>query len=80
MVDTKGDIKEAGPSIAVQMQGLSGVPAAGDSFRVCDSEAEVRRVLSCMHGHLVVHSAQLRLLPPPAGRAQATCPARGAGM
>lgn len=32
---------EAGPSIAVQMVGLNGVPTAGDDFAVCASEQEV---------------------------------------
>ena len=46
MVDTTGEVKEAGPSIAVQMQGLNSVPAAGDAFRVCESEAEVHILTS----------------------------------
>ena len=40
--ESRGDVSEAGPSIAVQMVGLNGVPTAGDDFAVCDSEQEVR--------------------------------------
>ena len=40
--ESRGDVTEAGPSIAVQMAGLNGVPTAGDEFAVCDSEQEVR--------------------------------------
>lgn len=42
MRESCGDVTEAGPSIAVQMVGLNGVPTAGDDFAVCDSEQEVR--------------------------------------
>lgn len=42
MRESRGDVTEAGPSIAVQMVGLNGVPTAGDDFAVCDSEQEVR--------------------------------------
>ena len=41
MLGSMGEVKEASPSIAVQMQGLNSVPVAGDTFRVCESEAEV---------------------------------------
>ena len=37
-----GDVREAGPSIAVQMTGLSSVPQAGDEFDVFETESEVR--------------------------------------
>ena len=40
--ESRGDVTEAGPSIAVQMIGLNGVPSAGDEFAVCASEQEVR--------------------------------------
>ncbi len=40
--ESRGDVEEAGPSIAVQMVGLNGVPTAGDEFSVCSSEQEVR--------------------------------------
>jgi hypothetical protein len=39
--ESRGDVAEAGPSIAVQMIGLNGVPTAGDEFAVCESEQEV---------------------------------------
>lgn len=40
--ESRGDVEEAGPSIAVQMVGLNAVPVAGDEFTVCSSEQEVR--------------------------------------
>ncbi|BDA49072.1 Translation initiation factor IF-2 [Coccomyxa sp. Obi] len=43
MRESRGDVTEAGPSIAVQMVGLNGVPTAGDDFAVCDSEQEARK-------------------------------------
>lgn len=42
MLGSLGEVKEASPSIAVQMQGLNSVPVAGDTFRVCENEAEVK--------------------------------------
>lgn len=42
MRESRGDVTEAGPSIAVQMVGLNTVPVAGDEFCVCTSEQEVR--------------------------------------
>ena len=45
MLDYKGrDIKEAGPSIPVEVQGLSGVPSAGDEFIVVTDEKMARSV------------------------------------
>ena len=41
MLGSQGEVKEASPSIAVQMQGLNSVPVAGDTFHVCENEAEV---------------------------------------
>ena len=41
MLGSLGEVKEASPSIAVQMQGLNSVPVAGDTFHVCENEAEV---------------------------------------
>ena len=41
MQDSLGQVSEAPPSIAVQMVGLNNLPAAGDDFLVCSSEAEV---------------------------------------
>ena len=45
MLDDKGrPIKEAGPSIPVEVQGLSGVPSAGDEFIVVTDEKMARSV------------------------------------
>ena len=45
MLDDKGrPIKEAGPSIPVEVQGLSGVPSAGDEFIVVTDEKMARAV------------------------------------
>ena len=45
MLDYKGrKIKEAGPSIPVEVQGLSGVPSAGDEFIVVTDEKMARSV------------------------------------
>lgn len=43
MTDSTGkSLDAAGPSIAVQLVGLNGVPVAGDDFAVLESEQEVR--------------------------------------
>ena len=45
MVDDKGrQVKTAGPSVPVEVLGLSGVPSAGDTLTVVDSEARAREV------------------------------------
>ncbi|WP_375380461.1 translation initiation factor IF-2 [uncultured Sphingomonas sp.] len=45
LVDDKGrQVKEAGPSMPVEVLGLSGVPAAGDPLQVVDNEARAREV------------------------------------
>ena len=45
MLDDKGrKIKEAGPAIPVEVQGLSGVPSAGDEFFVVTDEKMARSV------------------------------------
>lgn len=45
MLDWQGNpVKEAGPSTPVSILGLSGVPAAGDSFAVVADEATARQV------------------------------------
>ncbi len=45
MLDDKGrQIKEAGPAIPVEVQGLSGVPSAGDEFIVVTDEKMARSV------------------------------------
>jgi translation initiation factor IF-2 len=45
LVDDKGrQVKEAGPSVPVEVLGLSAVPAAGDPFTVVENEARAREV------------------------------------
>ncbi|WP_375397421.1 translation initiation factor IF-2 [uncultured Sphingomonas sp.] len=45
LIDDKGrQIKEAGPSMPVEVLGMSGVPSAGDPLQVVDSEARAREV------------------------------------
>ncbi|MDB5671292.1 MAG: translation initiation factor, partial [Alphaproteobacteria bacterium] len=45
MIDDKGkQVKEAGPSVPVEVLGLSGVPSAGDTLTVVDNEARAREV------------------------------------
>jgi translation initiation factor IF-2 len=45
MLDDKGrKIKEAGPSVPVEVQGLAGVPSAGDEFLVVTDEKMARNV------------------------------------
>jgi translation initiation factor IF-2 len=42
--DTLRRVKEAGPSIPVEVLGLEGVPRAGDPFQVLDEEWRVRQI------------------------------------
>jgi translation initiation factor IF-2 len=45
MIDDKGrQVKEAGPSVPVEVLGLSAVPSAGDAFTVVENEARAREV------------------------------------
>ncbi|MEE8280012.1 MAG: translation initiation factor IF-2, partial [Alphaproteobacteria bacterium] len=45
LIDARGDsIEEAGPSMPVEVLGLSGTPAAGDDVNVVDSEARARQI------------------------------------
>lgn len=52
MRDSLGQVSEAMPSIAVQMTGLNSLPAAGDDFIVCATEAEVRMRILPVIGHV----------------------------
>ncbi len=47
LVDDKGDrVKEAGPSVPVEVLGLNGTPEAGDVLNVVDTEAQAREIAS----------------------------------
>ena len=51
MVNDKGQqVTEAGPSLPVEVLGLSGVPSAGDTLSVVDSEARAREVATYRAG------------------------------
>src|SRR5690348_7929452 len=53
MIDDKGkQVKEAGPSVPVEVLGLSAVPSAGDAFTVVENEAPAREVASYRQGVL----------------------------
>ena len=56
MIDDKGkQIKEAGPSVPVEVLGLSAVPSAGDPFTVVENDARAREVASYRQGVLDKH-------------------------
>ncbi|MCL4146174.1 UNVERIFIED_CONTAM: hypothetical protein GTU68_031237, partial [Idotea baltica] len=45
LIDDKGDrVKEAGPSVPVEVLGLNGTPEAGDVLNVTDTEAQAREI------------------------------------
>ncbi len=45
LIDDKGNrIEEAGPSVPVEVLGLSGTPSAGDTLNVVDTEAQAREI------------------------------------
>src|SRR5690349_10458950 len=53
MINDKGEqVKEAGPSVPVEVLGLSAVPSAGDPFTVVENEARAREVASYRQGVL----------------------------
>jgi translation initiation factor IF-2 len=53
MIDDKGrQVKEAGPSVPVEVLGLSMVPSAGDPFSVVDNDARAREVAAYRQGIL----------------------------
>ena len=53
MIDHKGrQVKEAGPSVPVEVLGLSAVPSAGDAITVVENEARAREVAAYRQGLL----------------------------
>jgi translation initiation factor IF-2 len=51
LIDDKGrQVKEAGPSLPVEVLGLSGVPSAGDMLSVVENEARAREVAAYRAG------------------------------
>ncbi|HVM22349.1 MAG TPA: translation initiation factor IF-2 [Sphingomicrobium sp.] len=53
MIDDHGrQVKEAGPSVPVEVLGLSAVPSAGDPFTVVENEARAREVAAYRQGLL----------------------------
>jgi translation initiation factor IF-2 len=53
MIDDKGrQVQEAGPSVPVEVLGLSAVPSAGDPFTVVENEGRAREVASYRQGVL----------------------------
>jgi translation initiation factor IF-2 len=51
LIDDKGQqVKEAGPSVPVEVLGLSGVPRAGDVLQVVENEARAREVAEYRQG------------------------------
>jgi translation initiation factor IF-2 len=53
MIDDKGkQVKEAGPSVPVEVLGLSGVPSAGDTLTVVENDARAREVAEYRQGML----------------------------
>ncbi|MHA3792246.1 translation initiation factor IF-2 [Rhizorhabdus wittichii] len=62
LIDDKGrNIKEAGPSLPVEILGLSGVPSAGDQLSVVENEARAREVAAYRAG--VIHQKRTTAAP-----------------
>jgi translation initiation factor IF-2 len=54
LIDDKGrQVKQAGPSVPVEVLGLSGVPSAGDPLQVVENEARAREVAEYRRGVLL---------------------------
>jgi len=54
LIDDKGrQVKEAGPSVPVEVLGISGVPSAGDPLQVVENEARAREVAEYRRGVLL---------------------------
>nr|WP_255586899.1 translation initiation factor IF-2 [Hephaestia mangrovi] len=54
MIDDKGrQVKQAGPTVPVEVLGISGVPSAGDPLQVVESEARAREVAEYRQGVLL---------------------------
>ena len=50
LINDKGErVKEAGPSVPVEVLGLSGTPEAGDVLNVVDTEAQAREIAEYRH-------------------------------
>ncbi len=63
LIDDQGAfIDRAGPSIPVEILGLSGVPVAGDTFAVVDSEKMAKEVVG--HRQLKVREKEMVMLHP----------------
>ncbi|MGN6279363.1 MAG: translation initiation factor IF-2 [Sphingomonas sp.] len=54
LIDDKGrQVKEAGPTVPVEVLGMSGVPSAGDPLQVVENEARAREVAEYRQGVLL---------------------------
>ena len=52
LINDKGQrVEEAGPSVPVEVLGLSGTPEAGDVLNVVDTEAQAREIADYRHQH-----------------------------
>ncbi|TPG21066.1 translation initiation factor IF-2 [Sphingomonas koreensis] len=59
LIDDKGQqVKEAGPSVPVEVLGLSGVPSAGDPLQVVENETRAREVAEYRRGVLLQKRTQ----------------------